>query len=141
MKRIIRIVAALAALGLPALASAGVVVIVAASAKVEALKPDQVSQVYLGRLTTLPDGTRLVPVDLAEGSDVRGTFLDQVLGKTDQQYRGYWTRQVFTGKGQPPRVVETEAEVVRLVATGGGFVGYVDSRSVTSQVKVLYRVE
>lgn len=122
-------------------ARADLVLIASASAPASRLTPEDIKQLYTGRTSALPDGTRVSPLDQQEGGNLRAQFLEKVLGKTEQQYRNYWTRQVFTGKGQPPRIVNNDADVLRLVASGNGFIGYVDSKSVTGNVKVLFRVE
>jgi ABC-type phosphate transport system substrate-binding protein len=126
---------------LPVMARAGVAIIASPSTAVGALTADEVGQVYLGRMKTLPDGSPVSAVDQQEGSASREEFLDRVLGKNQQQLRSYWTRMVFTGKGQPPRSVGNDAEVIRAVLSAPGVIGYVDSSAVTAKVKVLYRVD
>lgn len=141
MKGIIQQFFAVSLLMAPLAASAGVAVIANPALPAGTLTADQVSQVFMGRWKTLPGGMALVAIDQQEGSPVRAEFLDRVLGKSEQQMRSYWTRMVFTGKGQPPRSVERDADVLRAVISTPGSIGYVDSKAVTPQVKVLYRLE
>lgn len=126
---------------LPTIASAGVAVIAHPGVTVQALNAEQVSQLYLGRGVTLPDGSRVVVLDMEEGAPQRTEFSERVLGKTEQQLRSYWTRMIFTGKGQPPRTIGSVAEMLRAVAVTPGAVGYVDSNEVSGKVKVLLRIE
>lgn len=124
------------------LAAAGVVVVTHPSSSVQSLTRDQISQLFLGRSNTLPDGKAVTLVDLAEGSELRVVFVTQVLGKSEQQLRSHWTRMIFSGKGQPPRSVGSSAEVARFVSTTPGAVGYIDSKDlVAGKIKVLYSVE
>lgn len=119
---------------------AGVVVIAHPSVSAGSLTSDQVSQIYMGRVSKLPDGTAVGPLDQAEGSPARAQFIDKVLGKTEAQLRSYWSRMIFTGKAQPPRVVNNTAEVLRTVASTPGYIGYVDSKDATSdKIRVLFR--
>jgi len=141
MKAIISSLFVCSLLFAPMLACAGIAVIAGPSLPVAALTADQVGQVFLGRLKTLPDGSAISAVEQQEGSATREEFLDRVLGKNQQQLRSYWTRMVFTGKGQPPRTVGDDAEVIRAVLATPGTIGYVDSGAVTARVKVLYRVD
>lgn len=141
MKLTIRIVAVAAVLGLSPLASAGVAIIAHPSTGTSTLTVEQVSQIFMGRAKALPDGSLVTPVDLAEGAPARVQFVERVLGKNEQQLRSYWSRMIFTGKGQPPRSVATAAEVLRMVANTPGTVGYVDTKDLTTKVKVLYRVD
>lgn len=131
-----------AALLVPVCAQAGVVVIANASVKADALTADQVSKLYMGRATSLPDGAAVEPLELAEGAPARADFLGKVLDKTEQQWRSYWSRMIFTGKAQPPRPMGSAAELVRAVASNPGYIGYVDSKDVgAAKVRVLYSAE
>ena len=56
---------------------------------------------------------------------------------SESQLKSYWSKLVFTGKGQPPRDVQTDAEMIELVAGNPNIIGYVDISSVTDKVKVL----
>ncbi len=130
------------ALACSASVQAGVVLIANPSVKTSALTAEQVGQIWLGHAGELPDGTAVTPLDLAEGSPLRAQFLDKVLHKNEQQLRSYWSRVIFTGKGQPPRVLPSAAEVLRTVASTPGAVGYVDSKDVAAgKVKVLFTAE
>ena len=133
----------LAALWLaPLSVQAGVVVIAHPSVQVSALTADQVSQLFMGRSSQLPDGTAVKMLDLAEGSPVRAQFIDKALGKTEGQLRSYWSRMIFTGKAQPPRMMKSTLDVMRSVASAPGYIGYVDSKdAVGDKVKVLYSAE
>ena len=127
---------------LPALAPAGVVVVAHSSVKANALSEDEVRQLFMGRSSRLPDGTAVAPLDLNEAAPSRNAFLSSVMGKTEQQMRSYWTRLIFTGKAQPPKVLATDAEVLRTVASSPGYVGYADAvEAARANVKILYKVE
>lgn len=123
------------------LAAAGVAVIVHPTAPVDRLTVDQIAQVFL-QIRALPGGALMTPLDLPEGEPVRVQFVERVLGKNEQQLRSYWSRIIFTGKGQPPRSVNSAAEVVKMVASTPGFIGYVDAKEVVAgKVKVLYQIQ
>lgn len=138
---IIRIVAALGVFALSSLANAGVALIAHPDTAVSSLDAQQVLKIYMGRTSNLPDGSAVVPLDQAEGSPIRSEFVTRVLGKTEQQLRSFWSREIFTGKGQPPRSVGSSADVIRMVTSRPGYVGYIDSKDVTPKVKVLLRVD
>ena len=131
---------AVVAFSFSSVASAGVVVIVNPEVKATSLTEVDVREIYLGRTDMLPDGTKVAPVDLAEGSATRIPFLEKIVGKSEFQFRSFWTRQLFNGKGRPPRVVTSDADVVRLVASEKGLIGYVDSKSISPRVKVLLQM-
>lgn len=140
-KTTIAMLAFACAVGMTGLANAGVVVIANPAVSTSALTAEQVSQIFMGRARSLPDGAAVTPIDQAEGSPARTQFNERVLGKNEQQLRSYWSRMIFTGKGQPPRSVPTPEEVIRTVANTPGAIGYIDAKNVSPSVKVLYRAE
>lgn len=135
------LIAAVFALLAPVLAQAGVVVIAHPGVAVLQQPASDIPQLFLGRMPVLPDGSKPVVLDYAEGEALRAEFTERVLGKNEQQLRGYWTRMIFTGKAQPPRTVSSTDDMMRLVATTPGAIGYVESSRPLPGVKVLWRVE
>lgn len=136
----VAVVSVLAAM--PVMAQAGVAVIAHPSLRVDALTQDNVRQLFLGRMKTLSDGSSPTLIDLDSSVPVRAVFLSEVMGKTEQQIRGYWVRLIFTGKAQPPKVMTSTADVLRAVSSTPGYIGYVDSADAArANVKVLYKAD
>lgn len=119
-------------------AFADMVVVVSAKNANYGLDKIDIEQIYLGKKSVFPDGTRAVPVDQNEDSAVRAAFNDKVLNKTSGQLKAYWSRLIFTGKGTPPKEVGTDADVVKQVADDPSLVGYVNASAVNASVKVVY---
>ncbi len=130
---------ALAAASLMASAAAwsGVAVIVN-PANSNALSGADVTRIFLGKKKSFPDGSEAIPVDQAEGSATRSTFVSTVLKKNDQQIKAYWAQLLFTGKGTPPKEVGSAADVKKLVSQNPALIGYIDSSEVDDSVKVAY---
>ncbi|OFA03472.1 phosphate ABC transporter substrate-binding protein [Duganella phyllosphaerae] len=120
---------------LPALAE--IVVIVSAKSAATALTEEQASDAFLGKNNTLPGGVQAVPVDQADGTALREQFYSKVSGKTSAQMKAYWSKQIFTGKGQPPKEAGDSAAIKALVAANPNIVGYVDKSVVDASVKVV----
>jgi hypothetical protein len=78
-----------------------------------------------------------VPVDLGDGSAERDQFYATVAGKTPAQIKAYWSKVIFTGRGQPPRVVQNSGAMRRYVAANMDAIGYIDSMMVDDSVRVL----
>lgn len=97
----------------------------------------QISRVFLGKSKKLPGGQKVTPVALSEGNAARDEFNDKVLGKSDSQLKSYWSKLIFTGKGQPPSELDSDADVVAKVSSDPGTIGYISQESVTDAVKVL----
>lgn len=133
--------AALAALTLGALAGAAqadVVVVVSARSAVSTLTKDQVSDIFLGKAATFPQGGQAVPIDLAPGAENRETFYTKVTGRTAVQLKSYWAKQSFSGKGTAPKAVAGDDEVKKLIAANPNTIGYIDKSRVDATVKAVF---
>jgi ABC-type phosphate transport system substrate-binding protein len=118
-------------------ASAEVVVVVAKSSAVTLTK-EQVSDIFLGKATSLPGGASAVLVDQPESSPLRDEFYSKVTGKSASQAKAYWSKLAFTGKGTPPKEVGGSAEVKKAVAGTPGGIGYIEKGAVDDTVKVVF---
>lgn len=124
-----------ASLLISTVANAEVAVIVHPSNANE-LDKTAITRIYTGKAKSFPDGKQVVPINQADGGTT-DAFNKSVLNKSTSQLRAYWSKLIFTGKGAPPKVVNTEAEVIELVSTNPNIIGYVDAASVTDSVKVV----
>ena len=102
------------------------------------IEKGDVQKMFLGRMKSFSGGDEAVPVAHEEGSPARIEFNDKVLNKSDSQLKAYWSKLVFTGKGTPPKKVVGDAQVLKLVSENPNMIGYVDSKSVTGDVKVIH---
>jgi ABC-type phosphate transport system substrate-binding protein len=118
-------------------ASADVVAVVSAKSAVTSLTVAQVADIFLGRTSRFPNGTPAVPVDLSDGSAERDEFYVKVAGKTPAQVRAYWSKIIFTGRGQPPKAVTNDFDVKRYVVANLDAIGYIDAGMVDDSVRVL----
>ncbi|RFA24639.1 hypothetical protein CAI21_20920 [Alkalilimnicola ehrlichii] len=132
--------AALAAMLLLAVAAAkaDVVVVVSADSPVDSLTAAQVGDIFLGRTSSFPSGGEVLPIDQAEGSAAREAFYNAVIGRSQAQMRAYWSQQIFTGRGQPPRAVSNVAELRQVIGANPSVLSYVASSDVDDSLKVVY---
>ncbi|MGL5985396.1 MAG: phosphate ABC transporter substrate-binding protein [Burkholderiales bacterium] len=118
-------------------AFADVVVVVSAKSPVGNLTAEQVSQLFLGKTSTFPGGAQAMPIDQAEGQPPRDEFYTKITGKSAAQVKAYWSKIIFTGKGQPPRELPNTAEVKKMVSANPNTIGYIEKSAVDSSVKVV----
>jgi hypothetical protein len=118
-------------------AGADVAAVVSAKSTVPALTQAEVADIFLGRSNRFPDGSQAVPCDLAEGSPVRDEFYIKVVGKSAAQMKAYWSKIIFTGRGQPPRAVGNSEQAKKLVADNPQFVCYIDRNAADKSVNIL----
>lgn len=87
-----------------------------------ALDKQSISRIYLGKAKSFPGGGQAVPI---ENSSNAAEFNSNVLNKSDSQLKAYWSKLIFTGKGQPPKKVGTDAEVIALIAANPNMIGFI----------------
>jgi ABC-type phosphate transport system substrate-binding protein len=78
-----------------------------------------------------------LPMNAAKGMKSRDEFNKAVIGRSSSQVNAYWSKLVFTGKGSMPKELSSDAEIISTIAANQGAIGYIDSGSVTSDVKVI----
>jgi ABC-type phosphate transport system substrate-binding protein len=126
-----------ALLGAAAPARAELVVIVSARSAVTTLRADQVADIFLGQIGNFPDGAEAIALDQSVGSPLRDSFYSKVASKTPALVKAYWTKMIFTGRGQPPRELPNSAAVRKQVADNPNLIGYIDRSALDASVKAV----
>jgi ABC-type phosphate transport system substrate-binding protein len=98
-----------------------------------------VKRIYLGKAKSFPAGGKVTALTLKDDAPVSEAFRQNVLKKSNSQYKSHWSKLAFTGKGTPPTEVSSESEMISTVKSDVTAIGFVDSASVTSDVKVVAR--
>ncbi|MES2317292.1 MAG: phosphate ABC transporter substrate-binding protein [Pseudomonadota bacterium] len=120
--------------------AAELVVIVSSKSPVTALRPDQVADIFLGQIARFPGGAEVVALDQRIGSPERDEFYSKVASKTPPLVKAYWTKMIFTGRGQPPREVAGSAAIRKMVADNPSLIGYIDKSALDASVKAVLLV-
>jgi len=135
--RLLFAIAAWAAICSPIAARADVVPIVSTKSAVTSLSAGQVADIFLGKTSRFPDGSQAVPVDQPEESAARDRFYSQFTGKSPAQVKAYWSKIIFTGRGQPPRQVANAQEAKRFVLENPNAIAYIDASQLDDTVRVV----
>jgi ABC-type phosphate transport system substrate-binding protein len=117
---------------------ADVVAVVSANSPITALDKSQLADIFLGKEIRLPHGVQAVPIDQAEGLAVRDEFYGKVVGKTAAQIKAYWSKIIFTGRGQPPPNVSNSIEMKKRISDNPAAIGYIDRSLVDDSVRVVF---
>lgn len=104
------------------------------------ISTDDIERIFLGKDKSFSDGSSAIPVNLNTSAAVRESFDDKALGKSTNQTKAYWSKLVFSGKGNPPKEVDSEAEMIELVSKNPSVIGYVDASNVTDAVRVVTKL-
>lgn len=117
--------------------SADVVAVVSSKSPITTLSKNQVMDIFLGKRTSFPDGSSAVPIDQIEGSAVRDEFYSRIAGMSPAQVKSFWSRIIFTGRGQPPKTVASSLEAKKLLVANPTTISYIDQSLVDSSVRVV----
>jgi hypothetical protein len=98
-------------------------------------------KVTIGKLYTLeakswPDGTQAKLYDLPVGTE-REEFCMTYTGQKTSSIKSTWAKAVFTGRGVPPTMLDSDADVKNEVAKNKNAVGYVDESNADGSVRVV----
>jgi ABC-type phosphate transport system substrate-binding protein len=116
---------------------ADVVAVVSAQSAVIVLSKSQLADIFLGRVTRFPNGVQAMPIDQADGSVVRDEFYVKLAGKSAAQLKAYWSKIIFTGRGQPPPAVADSDAIKRRLIANPAAIGYIESNRVDGSVRVV----
>jgi ABC-type phosphate transport system substrate-binding protein len=124
-------------LSLATSAQAQVVAVVSAQSSVRTLSRSELADIFLGRASRFPNGAPAVPIDQAEGTAARDEFYATFAGKSPAQIKAFWSKIIFTGRGQPPKEVANGVEMKKLLAANPDAIGYIDEQLVDASVRVV----
>ena len=120
-----------------AVADAEVVAVVSADSSISTLSRTEVADLFFCKVSHFPNGVQAFPLDQAEGSAVRDEFYGKIIGKTAAQIKAYWSRIIFTGRGQPPPTVSNSVEMKKRISSNPGAIGYIERDMVDDSVRVV----
>lgn len=89
------------------------------------LTREQVTRLFLKKVTRWSTGAVVEPVDLAADSPVRAAFTQSVLARSVPTVKAYWNARIFSGRDTPPPERPTQAEVLAYVRSTPAAAGYV----------------
>lgn len=118
-------------------ARADIVVVVHPESPLRQLSPQEVSDLYLGRVRSIQGSERLLILDQPRDSELRSRFFQQLNGMSLRSVNAYWARLQFSGVSQPPIPLPDSQAVIKTVHHNRLAIGYVEALSVTGDVRPL----
>jgi hypothetical protein len=122
-------------------ALAGGVVVTGAKSPLSSLSKEQVRDLYLGNISSLPDGRNATLIDQPQSSPLRDEFYLKVTNKSAAQAKAQWAKLYFTGRGMPPREGMDSADIKRILNSTPDAIGYIEESDLDSSVKVIFVVQ
>lgn len=115
-----------------------IAVVAAAGSAIGPLNKSQVSDLFLGKTSSIPGVGGIALIDQPEASPIRDGFYSKVTGKSASQAKSTWAKISFTGKGTPPKEGSGNDDIKKQLASNKNMLGYIDKATVDPSVKVVF---
>ena len=112
------------------------VIICNASNPVSSISSVDVMNIFLGKKVSWDNGQKITFVTLNEGESHK-QFLREKLKKNPQQFKNYWKKMLFTGKGVIPRSFPDDAGVIDFVSQNEAAIGYISKQASAQGIKTI----
>ena len=122
-------------------ATPGFRLVVSPESNLTSLRRAEVARIFLRKQSRWKDGRDVLPVDQSARSPVRAAFSRDVLAVEGvdkiSAVEGFWRQQIFSGRGTPPAIKASDADVLQFVASTPGAIGYVSDSASVAGVKTI----
>ncbi|WDT75133.1 MAG: hypothetical protein MPW16_17935 [Candidatus Manganitrophus sp.] len=112
-------------------------IIVNPTNNVSSMTKEQVSELFLKKVTQWENGRKALPVDQVTSSPIREKFSKEIHDKSVTAINSYWRQKIFSGRDVPPPEKSSDADVLAYIAENADAVGYVSANAPIDKVKVL----
>ncbi|QDE30787.1 phosphate ABC transporter substrate-binding protein [Shewanella polaris] len=96
---------------------------------------EAVKDIYLGNQKSFSDGNSALV--LFQQGDAGEEFSTKLLERSSSQFKAYWAKRTFSGKGKPPKSISTSSEIKEMVASNPNAIGIIDAKEVDASIKVI----
>lgn len=122
---------------LPCFTAHSVEVIVHPSVKFEQLSSSHIRRIFTMHYKQWDQNLPIKVFVLAKNNLIHKAFCIQVLGVFPYQLENIWDKLLFSGMGEPPQVLESDQQIIEMVRTTPGAIGYVSSVPKNSRVRTI----
>jgi ABC-type phosphate transport system substrate-binding protein len=120
--------------------NAQVAIIANKSVSANTLNKSKLYDIYSLNIKNWDNGEKIVLFELKNDNGTKGKFYS-FIGKSNSDMKVVWMRAQLTGAGFAPTALTSEEDMLNKVANTPGAIGYVSSKIVTEDVKVLAKIE
>ena len=113
------------------------VAVIVNSANSDSIDGKMVKKIYLGKAKAFPSGAKVKVYTLPSSQADTEYFRQKVLKKSNSQFKSYWSKLAFTGKGTPATELDTAEDIIAAIKKDPKAIGFINSSDVNSDVKVV----
>ncbi len=104
------------------------------------ISKEDVTRIYLGKTTTLKDGSGITPFIMSVNTQDGEYFSENMLSKSRHQYKAYWSTLVFTGKGHPPAEFKDPSDLLNAIRENKSAIGILPENMVDDTITVVLKL-
>ena len=102
-------------------------IVVNAANPVSSLSREELSRLFLKKVTSWKDAKPVALVDQRASNPVRESFTRDVHGRQVASVTSYWQQMIFAGRAIPPVEKASDGDVAAYVASNPAAIGYVSA--------------
>lgn len=104
----------------------------------KSLSQQQIRNIFLGNTNAWDNGIFIQIADYSANSDLRNNFSSNFLNLSPRKVSMIWIKVTLSGKSIPPKIFDSESEVVKFVNKTKGAIGYISSEfDLLNPVKII----
>ena len=119
-----------------ATASAKVIIIANKEVEGNLISRKTLAEIYKNE-KSLWDSGMTIRVVLQVVGNTHREFTEKIIEVPPAKLKNIWRQVIFTGTGNMPKLLNTEKDIVKYVSVTKGAIGYIDSETPHTDVKVL----
>lgn len=116
-------------------------ILVNSNVRLETLDSAYLNQIFAAQVRKWPSGQAIQVFTLPSSNNLHREFAIERLRIQPHQLDRIWNRMLFTGTGKPPTVVNSEDDMLKMIQSNAGAIGYVSSDYPADGVKLLEEVQ
>ncbi len=123
---------------MPGISTAEVAIIVHSSNEAN-ISIQEIRRIFLGKQKHFANHKKATPFSRRSPAAEKTQFTSNILLKSDMQLKAYWAEILFTGKGVPPKELDSSDAVKLEVAKNPEAIGFIDASLVDESIRVIHR--
>ena len=104
-------------------------IVVNAANPVSTLSREELSRLFLKKVTSWKDAKPVALVDQRPNTPVRESFTRDIHGRQVASVTSYWQQMIFAGRAIPPVEKASDGDVATFVASNPAAIGYVSANA------------
>lgn len=111
-------------------------IVISKDANIDTLSKKELSKIFLSKTRKLPNGEKTFLIEIND-EKIQTKFYQIICNKNENQLRKYWTKMIFTGRGQPPKKLQSVDDVISYIKKNKNAISYIPLKYVDKSMQIL----